>query len=98
MTTREEKHSGDTLLTGVNRSHTLLQEFVPHKAAGIGSSSTSTATAGAGAAAGAAASGSGGGASASGGQQQQQALVIEEVWRPTKEVKGTWFLGNPAAA
>ncbi len=45
---KEEKHSGDTLLVGVNRTHQLYDEFRPHKAAGTATASSESSGTGSG--------------------------------------------------
>jgi hypothetical protein len=82
ISTREDKHSGDTILTAVNRSHALLSDYRPYKTAASGTSST------------------GDGSSPATGQGSSTALtgisaassiaplVVEEVFKPSKDVKG----------
>lgn len=81
LSTKEDKFSGNTVITGVNRGHQLLEEFRPYK---MSSSSSSPGGAPAElaqpAAAGAAAAAGAGGAVAP--------LVVEEVYKPSKDVKG----------
>ncbi|KAF8056147.1 Eif2d [Scenedesmus sp. PABB004] len=74
LSTKEDKHSGDTIVTAVHRGHALLQEHRPYKTAGA---SASAAPGGAGAAGGAAA----------GGEAALPPLEVEEVYKPSREVK-----------
>jgi hypothetical protein len=78
ITTREEKHSGDTLLTGMNLKHTLFDDFRTHKTAAAAAASGGEAAAGPTTAA----------AVAAGGQDADlEQLLVEEVYVPSKEVK-----------
>jgi translation initiation factor 2D len=82
ITTREEKHSGDTLLTGVNIKHTLFDDFRTHKtAAAAAANGGGEEAAGPSTAAAAAAT------AAVGQEAVLEPLLVEEVYVPSKEVK-----------
>jgi hypothetical protein len=81
ISTQEDKHSGDTFLTAVNRNHPLLSDFRPYKTKA--SSSSNSAANGSSAAA----SGQAGSAAAGDGSDIAP-LVVEEVFKPSKDVKG----------
>ncbi|KAF6250354.1 hypothetical protein COO60DRAFT_1576296 [Scenedesmus sp. NREL 46B-D3] len=85
ISTREDKHSGDTILTAVNRSHALLSEYRPYKSAAASSSTgngSSPAAGEAGGAPGTAAAGCDGGGIAP--------LMVEEVFKPSKDVRAVF--------
>jgi translation initiation factor 2D len=70
---KEEKFSGDTIVTGVNRKHDKLEQHVPFKTR---------------AAPGAAAGGPGpAGGAAGAGAPADGELVIEEVYKPSRELR-----------
>lgn len=89
ISTREDKHSGDTILTAVNRSHALLADFRPYKSA-VNSSSSSSAANGSSGAAEPASSAGGGGSAAAGDGSGLAPLVVEEVFKPSKDVKAVF--------
>uniref|UniRef100_A0A7S3QT49 SUI1 domain-containing protein n=1 Tax=Dunaliella tertiolecta TaxID=3047 RepID=A0A7S3QT49_DUNTE len=70
---KEDKYSGDQVITGVNRGHELLREFRPYKASSMASRAE------------AAASPSPAGTAGTAGSDE---LVVEEVFRPGRELKG----------
>eukprot|EP00879_Flechtneria_rotunda_P025083 GHRR01026628.1.p1 GENE.GHRR01026628.1~~GHRR01026628.1.p1 ORF type:complete len:133 (-),score=40.24 GHRR01026628.1:848-1246(-) len=73
ISTKEDKHSGNTIVTGINRNHTLLADYRPYKTADGAAAGPQLADT----------------APASGGTAVPIApLAIEEVYKPTKEVKG----------
>jgi len=87
LTLKEDKHSGDTIITGINRKHELLENFRPLRVAdtaagaeAAASSAASTAS-GAGGAPGASSSGTGGPGGVSG------ELVVEEMWKAGRELR-----------
>ena len=88
ISTREDKHSGDTILTAVNRSHALLADFRAYKTAA--SSSSNVANGSSGAAEPASSTGGGAAAACDGGVLAP--LVVEEVFKPSKDVKGAWMV------
>jgi translation initiation factor 2D len=91
ISTREDKHSGDTILTAVNRSHALLSDFRPYKTAASSSSSTANGSS--------SATGQGSSIAASGGEGASSIapLVVEEVFKPSKDVKGESAMVGDAA-
>lgn len=85
LKTREDKHSGDIILTAVNREHELYSEFRPYKLDSSSSSPAATAATATGAGGGGASAAAGAGGGEGGGPAAP--LVIEEVFRPSREVK-----------
>jgi translation initiation factor 2D len=80
ISTREDKHSGDTILTAVNRSHALLSDYRPYKTAAASSSSNANGSS--------SATGQGSSVAASGEGGSIAPLVVEEVFKPSRDVKG----------
>jgi hypothetical protein len=80
ISTREDKHFGDTILTAVNRSHALLSDYRPYKTAASSSSRGNGSSS---------ATGQGSSTAAVIGEGSSiAALVVEEVFKPSKDVKG----------
>ena len=82
---KEDKHSGDVIISNVNRNHSLYQEFRPYKAQQQSSSADNAAAAAAGADATRQ-------VPAAGQPSWQGELLIEEVYTSTRETKGIWGL------
>lgn len=86
---QEDKHSGDVLVTAIKRDHPLLADFRPLPNYATAGGAAAGATAGpngsdsGGAGAGTSAAAGASGAAAGGGE-----LVIQEMWRAGKELRG----------
>ena len=91
ISTKEEKHSGDTLLTAINCKHELFDDFRPHKTA-----ASAAAAAGGGEAAAGSNGSSATAAAAAGGEDDAvlQPLLVEEVVVPSREVKREFEVEN----
>lgn len=91
ISTKEDKHGGDTILTAVNRSHELYTQHRPYKTAASATAAAAGAPAaaggGGGMAAGAAAGGGAGGGGPAPSSSSCDPLVVEEVYKPTRETK-----------
>ncbi|KAG2432033.1 hypothetical protein HYH02_013103 [Chlamydomonas schloesseri] len=88
LTCKEDKHSGDVIVTAVNRKCPLLLDFRPYKAS---STAAAESAGGGGGPEGPAASSSsdaaGASASSSCSAAQQAQLLIEEVYKPGRELR-----------
>lgn len=75
LSVREDKHSGESIITSINRQHDLYRDFRPYKlqlaANSVSGSDAQQPTGSHGAA--------------------DEQLVVEEVFKPCKEVKRKWL-------
>ncbi|KAG2496973.1 hypothetical protein HYH03_004979 [Edaphochlamys debaryana] len=94
LTCKEDKHSGDVIVTGVNRKCALFTDFRPYKASltaagaadgGAGPAAAASSSAAAASSSAAAAGPSGAAAAAAAGGCGE--LVIDEVFKPGKELR-----------
>ncbi|PNW83028.1 hypothetical protein CHLRE_06g303650v5 [Chlamydomonas reinhardtii] len=90
LTCKEDKHSGDVIVTAVNRKCPLLLDFRPYKASSTAAAESAGPTAGAPETAAATSGGAGASSSAAGGNDGsgcQAQLLIEEVYKPGRELR-----------
>jgi translation initiation factor 2D len=85
LTLKEDKHSGDQVITAINRSHELYTNYRPYRTAFSAAGAEAAAAAGGGAGnAGAGAAGQSGRDQGAGGGGE---LLIEELYKAGKELK-----------